>query len=129
MADTEMCLRLGAALAETDNARAAALVGNPTFKAFMTKTASSSALLVNGNEDLSNAEGLSPLSLVAARLAQLSEQSETTRGLTLRYFCAEHNPYSVEHQTSSPAETMMASLTGQIVSHMLSRSFGVDLPF
>ncbi|KAI3391981.1 hypothetical protein diail_6388, partial [Diaporthe ilicicola] len=129
LADTEMCLRLGAALDETDKARAAALVGNPTFKAFMTEKASSSSLLVNGNEDLSSAEGVSPLSLVAAKLAQISEHNETTKGLTLRYFCAEHKPYGLEHQNSSPAETMMASLTGQLVSHMLSRSIEVDLSF
>lgn len=124
-----MCLGLGAALADGDKARAAALVDDPTFKAFITKTTSSSALLVNGNEDLSSAEGLSPLSLVAARLAQISEQNETIQALTLRYFCAEHNPYGTEHQTSSPAENMMASLTGQLVSHMLSRSIEVNLSF
>ncbi|KAJ0122198.1 hypothetical protein J7T55_002710 [Diaporthe amygdali] len=126
---TEMCLRLGAALDEAGRARAAALVDNLTFKNFMTETASSSALLINGNEDLSSAEGVSPLSLVAARLAQISEQNETTQGLTLRYFCAEHSHYGREHQNLSPAATMMASLTGQLVSHMLSRSVAVDLSF
>lgn len=126
--DTEMCLSLGAALAEADKARAAALIGNSTFKAFMTST-SSGTLLVNGNEDLSSAEGVSPLSLVAARLAQISERNETPKSLTLRYFCAEHNPYGTEHETLSPAQTMMASLTGQLVSHMLSRSMEVDLSF
>lgn len=126
--DTEMCLSLGAALAEADKARAAALIDNPKFKAFMTST-SSSTLLVNGNEDLSSAEGVSPLSLVAARLAQTSEKNETPKSLTLRYFCAEHNPYGTEHETLSPAQTMMASLTGQLVSHMLSRSVEVDLSF
>lgn len=126
--DTEMCLSLGDALAEADKARAAALIKNSTFKNFVTST-SSSTLLVNGNEDLSSAEGVSPLSLVAARLAQISEKNETPKSLTLRYFCAEHNPYDTEHQTSSPAETMMASLTGQLISHMLSRSIEVDLSF
>lgn len=129
LTDTEVCLRLGAALDDAGNARAAALVCSPVFKDFMTKNASSSALLVNGNEDTSNTEGISPLSLVAARLAQISEQNETTQGLTLRYFCAEHSPYSREHQDSSPAETMMASLTGQLVSHMLSRPVDFDLSF
>ncbi|KKY35732.1 hypothetical protein UCDDA912_g04340 [Diaporthe ampelina] len=95
--DTEMCLRLGAALDEAEMARAAAFVNNPTFKAFMTQD-TSSALLVNGNEDLSNAEGVSPLSLVAARLAQISEQN-----------------------------IMMANLLGQLISHMLSRSVEVNL--
>ncbi|KAH8769183.1 hypothetical protein F5883DRAFT_65963 [Diaporthe sp. PMI_573] len=127
--DTEVCLRLGAALDEADQARAAALVSNTTFKAFMTKHASSSALLVNGNEDTSNAEGVSPLSLVAARLAQISEENETTQSLTLRYFCAEHSPYGREQGDSSPAEIMMTSLTGQLVSHMLSRPVAVDLSF
>lgn len=124
--DTEMCLRLGAALDEAEMARAAAFVNNPTFKAFMTQD-TSSALLVNGNEDLSNAEGVSPLSLVAARLAQISEQSKTSQGLTLRYFCAEHSPYGREHQTSSPSDIMMANLLGQLISHMLSRSVEVNL--
>lgn len=126
--DTEMCLSLGAALAEADKARAAALIEKPKFKAFMTST-SSGTLLVNGNEDLSSAEGVSPLSLMAARLAQISEKNETPKSLTLRYFCAEHHPYGTEHPTLSPAQTMMASLTGQLLSHMLSRSFEVDLSF
>lgn len=129
LTDTEVCLRLGAALDDVGKARAAALVCNPEFKDFMTKTASSSTLLVNGNEDASDAEGVSPLSPVAARLAQISEQNETTESLTLRYFCAEHSPYGREHQESSPTEKMMASLTGQLVSHMLSRSVDVDLSF
>lgn len=129
LTDTEMCLGLGAALADVEKARAAALVDNPTFKAFMTKATSCSALLVNGNADLSSAEGLSPLSLVAAKLAQISEKNEINQGLTLRYFCAQHSPYGTEHQTSSPAEILMASLTGQLVNHMLSRSIEVDLSF
>ncbi|KAL2286016.1 hypothetical protein FJTKL_07263 [Diaporthe vaccinii] len=129
LTDTETCLGLETALAEGDKARAAALVDNPTFKEFMTETASSSALLVNGNQDLSSAEGISPLSLVAARLAQISEQNETSQSLTLRHFCAEHSLYGTEHQTSSPAEAMVASLTGQLVSHMLSRSVEMDLSF
>lgn len=127
LTDTETCLGLGTALAEGDKARAAALVDNPAFKDFVTETAPSSALLVNGNQDLSSAEGISPLSLVAARLAQISGQNETGQSLTLRYFCAEHSLYGMEHQTSSPAETMMASLTGQLITHMLSRSVAVDL--
>lgn len=126
--DTEMCLSLGAALTEADKARAAAFIDNPKFKAFMTSTLSNT-LLVNGNEDLSSAEGVSPLSLMAARLAEISEKNETPKSLTLRYFCAEHNPYGPEHQTLSPSEAMMASLTGQLVSHMLSRSVEVDLSF
>lgn len=129
LTDTEVCLRLGAALDEAGKARAAALISNATFKAFMTEHASSSALLVNGNEDTSTVEGVSPLSLVAARLAQISEQNETTQGLTLRYFCAEHSPYGMEQQESSPAEIMMASLVGQLISHMLSRSLAIDLSF
>lgn len=110
-------------------ARASALVKNPVFKTFMTEDLSSGALLVNGNEDLSNAEGLSPLSLVAARLARISEQTETNRSLSIGYFCAEHGPYGSEHQASSPARTMMANLTGQLVTHMLSRSIDIDLSF
>lgn len=129
LTDTEVCLRLGDALGEAARARAATLVKSPTFKGFMTEISSSSTLLVNGNEDPSGAEGVSPLSLVAARLAQISEQNETTQGLTLRYFCAEHGPHSREHRASSPAGTMMASLTGQLVSHILSRSVEVDLSF
>ncbi|KAG8162852.1 hypothetical protein KVR01_007330 [Diaporthe batatas] len=114
--DTMTCLHLGAALEEAGKARAAALIRNPIFKAFLTKSASSGTLLINGNEDISNAEGVSPLSLVAARLAQISEHNETTQGLTLRYFCAEHSPYG-------------KVLTGQLVSHMVSRSVAIDLSF
>lgn len=126
--DTATSLRLGTAMDETSTARAAALIRHPLFKAFMTDTTASSALLVNGNEDLSSADGLSPLSLVAAKLARISEQTASTHGLTLRYFCAEHGPYSAS-ASSSPAASMMASLLGQLVSHMLSRSLEVELVF
>lgn len=127
--DTMTCLRLGAALEEVGKARAAAVIRNPVFKAFVTETTPSSALLINGNEDPSIAEGVSPLSLVSARLTQISEQNETTQGLTLRYFFAEHSPYGRDNPNSSPAEVMMASLTGQLVSHMVSRSIAVGLSF
>lgn len=116
-------------MGENSRARASALIGSPMFKAFMTENASSGPLLVNGNEDLSSAEGLSPLSLVAARLAHISEQNESRRGITLRYFCAEHGPYAGANQTSSPAGRMMISLTGQLITHMLSRSVEADLSF
>lgn len=114
---------------EIPRSRAAAFIRHPMLKAFVTESTSSTALLVNGNEDLSSAEGLSPFGLVAARLARISEQTETKQNLTLRYFCAEHGPYSGEHQASSPAASMMSSLTGQLVSHMLSRSITIDLSF
>lgn len=92
----------------------------------MTEAASSSTLLVHGNEDLAaTAQDPSPLSLVAARLARIAEQtassSTTTQTLTLRYFCAENGPYTPapQGQPLSPAGRMMASLTGQLVTHML----------
>lgn len=110
-------------------ARVAALISNPSFKAFMVKNKASSCLLVNGNEDLASIEGLSPLSLVAAKLVQISEQTESSRSMTLRYFCAEHGPYSGERTTSSPAASMMVSLTCQLVTNMLSRSLEPDLSF
>lgn len=127
LTDIDTCLRLGNVMDDDARGKASSLIKNSTFKAFMTDNRSSSSLLVNGNEDLSNAEGLSPLSLVVARLARISEHTESTCGLALSYFCAEHGPYGTDNRISTPAGSMMASLTGQLITHMLSRSIEIDL--
>lgn len=124
--DTETCLRLGDAMDENSKARAAALIRHRTFKAYMTEDSSSAPLLINGNEDLSCAEGLSPLTLVAARLARASEQTESS--FVLKYFCGEHRPYTSDPLAASPTG-MMASLLGQLIGQMVDRSVKVDLSF
>lgn len=124
--DIETCLRLGDAMDENSKHRAAALIRNRTFKAYMTEDLSSAPLLINGNEDLSCAEGLSPLSLVAARLAHISGQSEAS--FVLKYFCGEHGPYTDNSLASSPVG-MMTSLVGQLISQMLDKAIKVDLSF
>lgn len=112
-------------MGNSSEARASALIQNPTFKAFMTENALSGGLLVNGNEDLPRAEGLSPMGLVAAKLARISEQTHSSRAFVLGYFFAEPRiPYG---GTGTPAGNMMASLIGQLVIHMLARSVDVDL--
>ncbi|KAJ9156115.1 hypothetical protein NKR23_g1372 [Pleurostoma richardsiae] len=124
--DIETCSRLGDAMDGSSKAKAAALIGNRRFKAYLTENASSAPLLVNGNEDLSCAEGLSPLSLVAARLAQISEQ--TGAMYVLKYFCGQHPPYIGDPVASSPTG-LMASLVGQLITQMMHHNVEVDLSF
>ncbi|KAH8885481.1 hypothetical protein GQ53DRAFT_728957 [Thozetella sp. PMI_491] len=124
--DIEICLRLGEAMDDPSKARATAFIRHPNFKTYMTEDSSSGSLLVNGNEDLSTAEGPSPLSLVAARLARICE--ETENGLALKYFCGEHRPYTGDPLASSPTG-MVASLLGQLASHMLDKGINTDLSF
>ncbi|KAF7549934.1 hypothetical protein G7Z17_g6068 [Cylindrodendrum hubeiense] len=124
--DIETCLRLGDAFDENSKAKAAKLIQNLIFKAYMTTDSFSAPLLVNGNEDMSCAEGLSPYSLVAARLAQVSEQAESTFAIT--YFCSEHKPYG----NDSPVPIlvgMIASLVGQLITQMSDKGTPVDLSF
>lgn len=124
--DIETCLRLGDAMNETSKARAAKLIQNQVFKAFMTTDLFSAPLLVNGNEDMSCAEGLSPYSLVAARLTQVSEQAESTLGIA--YFCSEHRPYGND-STVPVLVSMMASLVGQLITLLLGNGATLDLSF
>ncbi|KAH8669871.1 hypothetical protein BGZ61DRAFT_399325 [Ilyonectria robusta] len=124
--DIETCLRLGDAMNETSKAKAAKLIQNQVFKAFMTTDLFSTPLLVNGNEDMSCAEGLSPYSLVAARLTQVSEQAESTFGIA--YFCSEHRPYGND-STVPVLVSMMASLLGQLITLLLGNGATLDLSF
>lgn len=124
--DIETCLRLGDAMNETSKAKAAKLIQNQVFKAFMTTDLFSTPLLVNGNEDMSCAEGLSPYSLVAARLTQVSEQAESTFGIA--YFCSEHRPYGND-STVPVLVGMMASLVGQLITQLLDNGATLDLSF
>lgn len=110
---------------ETSKARVAALIRHQTFKNFMTEDASAH-LLVNGNEDLSCADGLSPLSLVATKLACISEEAKSS--FVLKYFCGEHRPYTGEPLASSPTG-MMASLIAQLIGQMVDRAVNIDLSF
>ena len=122
----ERCLRYGHDMDEHAKARAAALIQHRVFKSYMTEDASSASLLVNGNEDVSNAEGVSPLSVVGAKLARISEQTKST--FVLRYFCREHGPYSNDSATSSPS-FMLASLAGQLIDQLLHEDIPIDLSF
>ncbi|CAM1506332.1 Fc.00g059730.m01.CDS01 [Cosmosporella sp. VM-42] len=124
--DIYMCLRLGDALDEKSKTKAANLIQNKTFKTYMTSNPLSEPLLVNGNEDLSCAEGLSPLSLVAARLAQISRQIEST--FVVAYFCSEHRPYGSD-STTPAVICMMESLIGQLITHFLEKGLPIDLSF
>ncbi|KAH7000123.1 hypothetical protein EDB80DRAFT_723213 [Ilyonectria destructans] len=124
--DIETCLRLGDAMDETSKAKAAKLIQNQVFKAFMTTDLFSTPLLVNGNEDMSCAEGLSPYSLVVARLTQVSEQAESTFGIA--YFCSEHRPYGND-STVPVLVGMMASLVGQLITQLLGNGAILDLSF
>ncbi|KAI5458936.1 hypothetical protein BGZ63DRAFT_268525 [Mariannaea sp. PMI_226] len=124
--DIETCLRNGDAMDEQGKAKAAALIQNRVFKDFMTSNSQSESLLVNGNEDLSSSEGMSPLSLVAARLALIANQAESTYAMS--YFCAEHLPYG----DTSPVpllSTLVATLVGQLTTQLLDQKRDIDLSF
>ncbi|KAH7144592.1 hypothetical protein B0J13DRAFT_47620 [Dactylonectria estremocensis] len=123
--DIKLCLRLGDALDEDSKAKASKLIQNQTFKTYLTEDSLSAPLLINGNEDMSCAEGLSPYSLVAARFIQVSTQVEST--FAVSYFCGEHRPYG-GNSTVPVVVGMMASLVGQLVTQM-SDWGAVDLSF
>lgn len=125
--DLDKCMRLGAGLGGKAQAKTASLIRNPVFEAYMTEHDFSSSLLVHGNDDLSVMEGQSPLSLVAARLAQLSAQPELSFGLS--YFCAEHPVYRRIPSPVPPPVEMLCSLIGQLVSQMQEKLDEIDLSF
>lgn len=145
LADAEKILRLITTLDDVAKARAAALLKHRTFKAFLvsnpssttpaSRAPSSTTLLINGNEDPSSAEGPSPFSSIAAQLLHISAptaaptaaaQAAAASSLTLGYFCGEHvDPLP---GAPSPAEKLLSSLTGQLVSHMLRRSMDINFP-
>ena len=124
--DIDLCLSLGDALEEMSKAKAAKLIQDETFKAYLTTEPLSSPLLINGNEDLSCAEGLSPLCLVAARIARIAQQNEHT--FVAAFFCGEHRPYG--NDSTTPALVgMMGSLIDQLIKQMIDKGLAIDLSF
>lgn len=124
--DIATCIRQGDALDEASKSKAAALIQNGLFKAFLSAEASPSSLVVNGNDDLSCAEGLSPLSLVTARLSIISSHSPRT--FVLRYFCDMHKPFS--HDDTIPAVLrLMSSILGQLITQLLRKSIDINYEF
>ncbi|KAI0410963.1 hypothetical protein F5X98DRAFT_358392 [Xylaria grammica] len=126
--DVNSCLILGGALSEDKKAKAAAMIKNAAFREFMAEYLASSYLLVNGRADLSSTEGLSPLSLVAAKLVRISEEIDSPSGspYVVKYFCNQHPPF-LEQSAISPPMAMMASLIGQLLSRMIEEKLDVDL--
>uniref|UniRef100_A0A0B7KQ66 Fungal STAND N-terminal Goodbye domain-containing protein n=1 Tax=Bionectria ochroleuca TaxID=29856 RepID=A0A0B7KQ66_BIOOC len=124
--DMQTCLRNGYASDEAFQAKAAMLIGSPELKNFIVSNANLGTLLINGNEDMSTTEGASPVSLVSARIAIASESTPQT--LCLSFFCTEHRPYGGPPGPPAPA-AMMASLTAQLLTKMVERSFRIDLSF
>jgi hypothetical protein len=125
--DVDKILQLGTALDDQGQAKAASLINNADFKAYMTEHDFSAPLLVNGNDDMSAAEGLSPLSLVSAKLARMSEQTESA--IALSYFCSEHPVYGRRSSPISAPVEMMSTLLGQLISQMHQSPGGLDVSF
>ncbi|EMR65917.1 hypothetical protein UCREL1_7098 [Eutypa lata UCREL1] len=125
--DTASYLRMGLSLDERPKARAAAMVTNDRFKAFMSDELASSALLVNGHADLASVEGISPLSFVSAEFVRIAES--TGRAFVTKFFCGQHPPRYGQSFPPSPSRGLMASLVGQLVSQMLDKGVDVDLSF
>lgn len=125
--DVGMTLQLGAALDDKAQAKAASLINNADFKAYMTEHDFSAPLLVNGNDDMSSAEGLSPLSLVSAKLARMSQETESA--IALSYFCSEHPVYGSRSSSVPVPVEMMSSLVGQLMSQISQNAGEIDLSF
>ncbi|KAF4992488.1 hypothetical protein FDECE_13704 [Fusarium decemcellulare] len=131
--DISTFLRLGYQLSESGKARAAAMIRNDQFGLFIGETQRSTCLLVNGREDLSVSDGVSPLGLVVAELANKSKERGSTLGpvFVVNYFCAAHQPSplpgSLANQNS--AASMMTSLIGQLLNQFTDRGIDVDLSF
>lgn len=126
--DIRNCLGLGKAFEEDKKARAAEMITNPRFEEFMATYLASSSLLINGRADMSSAEGLSPLSYVAAKLARISETLNSPLGkpYVVKYFCNQHPPF-VDNLGISPPIAMMTSLVGQLLSEMINNGLHIDL--
>ncbi|KAF4465220.1 hypothetical protein FALBO_7938 [Fusarium albosuccineum] len=131
--DISTFLRLGYQLSENEKARAAAMIRNDQFRHFMGETQRSTCLLVNGREDLAVSNGISPLSLVVAELANKSKEMGSGLGpvFVVGYFCPAHQPSplpsSLTYQNS--AVGMMTSLIGQLLNQVTDRGIDVDLSF
>lgn len=123
--DISACLRLGQLLDDEPKARAAAMVRHDGFKTFLVEDQRSSALLVNGRADLAIAEGISPLTRVAAELAQTI--SSASPAFSVAYLCDQHRP--VFGVASSPLLELMTSLVGQLLSQMRERGIEANLAF
>lgn len=123
--DNAACLQSAQSIDESGKARAAALLYNPKFRAKMLGDASTS-ILVNGHEDLSTAEGTSPLSLITARFAVLAETSNSV--FVVRYFIDQHRP-KLDNSPFQSSVGMMASLVCQLLSQMIKRNIPVNLAF
>lgn len=108
------------------------MIRHEQFRNFIEKVNSPDCLLVNGHDDLSAADGISPLTAVTTELARVSTERGIEAGpvLVLSYFCAAHqsspiiDPTAWEH--SSPI-SMMASLTGQLVQQLSDRGMAPDI--
>lgn len=122
-------LQLGYQSEEKSKARTAAMIHDETFQRFMEEVQTSTCLLVNGRDDISAAEGISPLRIVAAELARMA-RTDAVPVFVVSYFCAEHqispvvDPEAVWH---SSAVSMIASLVGQLLSQLAERDVPTDL--
>ncbi|KAH9905189.1 hypothetical protein F4778DRAFT_802664 [Xylariomycetidae sp. FL2044] len=124
--DLSTCLELGEALDDRPRAKAASAARNEKLKQFIAGDFHSSALLLNGRDDLASAEGPSPLTYVAAQLASVFQSSGSA--FVLGYFCDQHRPFS-DLSVASSSRGMIASLTGQLLSQMLERGLETNLSF
>ncbi|KAK2777390.1 hypothetical protein CKAH01_12075 [Colletotrichum kahawae] len=129
--DILRCAQSGYTMNDEQKSRAAAMIRNETFKSFLRDAHSSRSLLVNGNEDTARADGVSPLSLVAAELSRISESAGAADApvFVLNYFCAEHCPSPLFPSSEASAAGLMASLIGQLVSQMRVKGMTADLLF
>ncbi|KAI1274635.1 hypothetical protein F5Y07DRAFT_410066 [Xylaria sp. FL0933] len=127
-ADVNTCLKLGEALNDEKKTRAATMIQNAKFREFMAGNLVSSSLLINGRVDLSSAEGLSPLSFVAAKLVRISETTDSPSAspYVVKYFCKQHPPFLGQSAVSPPV-AMMASLVGQLLAQMIEETLDLDL--
>ncbi|KAI1130702.1 hypothetical protein F5Y10DRAFT_262851 [Nemania abortiva] len=126
--EVDSCLKLGEALNEDKKSRAVAMIQNARFREFMAEYLASSSLLINGRADVSSAEGLSPLSFVAAKLVRISERMDSSSGhpYVVKYFCNQHPPF-LSGSAISPVVELMASFLGQLLAQMIEEEFDVDL--
>lgn len=118
-------LRAGHALEELPKARAAYMVKHEIFRDFISREPASATLLVNGRADLASEDGISPLSLVCAELAKITEN--TGQAFVVKFFCGSHPPRHGQAALPSPSSGLMASLIGQLLSQMLDKKIPIHL--
>jgi hypothetical protein len=124
--DLQSCLKIGDTMDDQGLSRAPAMIQSYQLNEFLAEDTISSALLVNGNDDLEAAEGESPLSFFDAKLAEIIQ--ENGQAFSVKHFSSLHR--EVDNYSGIPSTTkIITSIVGDLLTQMLERKIDVDVLF